>query len=29
MTCGLQPAADLPTLLDLICWMEQHPIGDL
>jgi len=29
MTCGLQPAADLPTLLEVVRWIEQHPIGDL
>ena len=29
MTCGLQPAADLPTLLELVRWLEEHPTADL
>jgi len=29
MTCGLQPAVDLPTLLELVRWMEHHPTTDL
>ena len=29
MTCGLQPAADLPSLLELIRWLENHPTADL
>jgi len=29
MTCGLQPAADLPALLELCRWLEVHPIADL
>jgi hypothetical protein len=29
MTCGLLPAVDLPTLIELVRWMEQHPIADL
>ena len=29
MTCGLQPAADLPTLLELVRWLKEHPLADL
>ena len=29
MTCGLQPATDLPTLLELVRWLKQHPTADL
>jgi len=29
MTCGLQPAVDLPTLLELVRWLESHPAADL
>ncbi len=29
MTCGLLPAADLPALLELVRWIEQHPLPDL
>ena len=29
MTCGLQPAASLPTLLELVRWIENHPAEDL
>jgi hypothetical protein len=29
MTCGLQPAVDLPTLLELVRWLKQHPTADL
>jgi hypothetical protein len=29
MTCGLQPAADLTTLLELVHWLKQHRPTDL
>jgi hypothetical protein len=29
MTCGLQPAADLSTLLELARWLKEHPLADL
>ena len=29
MTCGLQPTTDLPTLLELVRWLEEHPTEDL
>lgn len=29
MTCGVQPAADLNALLELVCWLEAHPHADL
>jgi hypothetical protein len=29
MTCGLQPAADLATLLELVRWLEEHPTAGL
>ena len=29
MTCGLQPATDLPALLELVRWLKQHPATDL
>lgn len=29
MTCGLQPAADLPALLELLRGLEQRPVADL
>lgn len=29
MTCGLQPAADLTALLELVRWLEAHPLADL
>jgi hypothetical protein len=29
MSCGLQPAVDLPTLLELVRWLEAHPTSDL
>ena len=29
MTCGLQPAVDLPTLLELVRWLKAHPPEDL
>jgi hypothetical protein len=29
MTYGLQPAADLPTLLELLRWLEEHPTAAL
>ena len=29
MTCGLQPAADLAALLELVRWLEEHPTADL
>jgi hypothetical protein len=29
MTCGLQPAADLATLLELVRWLESHLPADL
>jgi hypothetical protein len=29
MTCGLQPTADLSTLLELVRWLEEHPTADL
>jgi len=29
MTCGLQPAADLPTLLELVHWLKEHPLAGL
>jgi hypothetical protein len=29
MTCGLQPATDLPALLELVGWLKEHPIADL
>jgi hypothetical protein len=29
MTCGLQPTTDLPTLLELTHWLEEHPTEDL
>jgi len=29
MTCGLQPAVDLSTLLELLRWLEVHSTADL
>jgi hypothetical protein len=29
MTCGLQPASDLPALLELARWLNEHPAADL
>jgi len=29
MTWGLQPAVDLPALLELVRWLEVHPLADL
>lgn len=29
MTCGLQPAADLTALLELIRWLAENPAMDL
>jgi hypothetical protein len=29
MTCGLQPAVDLSTLLELVRWLETHSAADL
>jgi hypothetical protein len=29
MTCGLQPAADLAALLELVRWLEEHPTANL
>jgi len=29
MTCGLQPAVDLTTLLELVRWLEEHPTEGL
>ena len=29
MTCGLRPAANLPTLLELVRWLKEHPTADL
>lgn len=29
MTCGLQPAADVPALLELVRWLKEHPAADL
>jgi hypothetical protein len=29
MTCGLQPAVGLSTLLDLVRWLAEHPVADL
>ena len=29
MTCGLQPAADLSTLLELVRWLDEDPTAGL
>ena len=29
MTCGLQPSADLPALLELVRWLEQQSLSSL
>jgi hypothetical protein len=29
MTCGLQPAVDVSTLLELVRWLAEHPTTDL
>jgi hypothetical protein len=29
MTCGLLPAADLPSLLELVRWLNEQTVPDL